>query len=171
MTTKQAQYTTFVEGAWPRLFRTAYALTGNYDEAEEMLQATLTKVYVSWSRVARASTPDAYVRRMLVNQVISWRRRPAYQAEITSAAPPERHVDGHEVSVTESSALWEALSGLPPRQRAVLVLRFYEDLSERDIAAVLGIAPGTVKSQCSAALGNLRASLGSQPAISTGDQR
>ena len=170
MASKAEQYTTYVDEAWPRLFRTAYALTGDYDEAEDLLQSALTKVFVSWGRVQRASSPDAYVRRILVNQLISWRRRPATHAEHPTAFPPERRTDGPEAHITETSAMWQALAELPPRQRAVVVLRYYEDLSEREIADLLSIAPGTVKSQCSAALGKLRTTLDHDPVSSQGEQ-
>ena len=104
---------------------------------------------------------------MLVNQLISWRRRPLHRSERSAAQVPDAGTAGHEVGITESRAMWQFLAGLPPRQRAVVVLRYYEDLSEREIAEVLGIAPGTVKSQCSSALRTLRARL-DQVTTSTG---
>jgi RNA polymerase sigma-70 factor (sigma-E family) len=168
---KDDQYTAFVAESWSRLFRTAYALTGDYREAEDLLQTALLKVYAAWHRVDTADAPDAYVRRILVNQVISWRRRPRHHAEILSDAPPEQAVESHEAVVAESRTMWDALRGLPPRQRTVVVLRFYEDLSERDIADLMKVSPGTVKSQCSAALAKLRAALGSDIVDGAGDAR
>jgi RNA polymerase sigma-70 factor (sigma-E family) len=168
---KDDQYVAYVAQSWSRLFRTAYALTGDYREAEDLLQTALLKIYAAWHRVDTADAPDAYVRRILVNQVISWRRRPRHHAEIVSDAPPEQAVESHEAVVAESAAMWEALRQLPPRQRAVVVLRFYEDLSERDIADLMKVSPGTVKSQCSAALTKLRSALSTDVVDSTGDAR
>ena len=159
MTTED--YTAYVEGAWQRLFRTAYALTGDVPAAEELLQSTLVKVYVSWRRVARADSRDAYVRRVMVNQAASgWRSR-RRRDEVLTAEP--RPVDGvgpsFDANLATSDELWGLVQGLPPRQRAVVVLRYYEDLSEREIGSVLGIAPGTVKSLASAAMTKLRAEM------------
>ena len=167
MRTGEDDYTAYVAASWPRLFRTAHALTGDPHEAEDLLQTALVKAYGSWARVSRAANRDAYVRRMLVNQLISWRRRPLHRSETTTADVPDAGTAGPELGITESGAMWQALATLPPRQRAVVVLRYYEDLSETEIAAVLGIAPGTVKSQCSGALRTLRARLGHIP-TSTG---
>ena len=157
---KDDEYVSYVEQVWPRLYRTAYALCGNQHEAEDLLQSVLVKVYGSWSRVSRADNPDAYVRRMLVNEFTSWRRRGRTRTEFSFAQPPDRGTAGHERAVTDRVAMWQALALLPPRRRAVVVLRYYEGLSEQQIAAALGIAPGTVKSQCSAALKTLRGALG-----------
>ncbi len=156
MAARDDDYTAYVEGCWSRLFRTAHALTGDRHEAEDLLQSVLVKAYGSWGRVSQAADRDAYVRRVMVNQLISWRRRPRHRRELAYADPPERATASHESGVVDSNAMWAALATLPPRRRAVVVLRYYEDLSEREIAAVLGIAPGTVKSQCSAALQSLR---------------
>lgn len=162
-------YVAYVEASWSRLFRTAYALCGDRAEAEDLLQDVLVKAYGSWGRVCRAADRDAYVRRMLVNQLTSWRRRPRHRAEVPTAEPPDRGAAGHEVAVTESAAMWQALAALPARRRAVVVLRYYEGLSEREIADLLGIAQGTVKSQCSAALRSLRERVECQP--TTGSTR
>lgn len=157
----EQDYTDFVTDAWSRLFRTAYALTGSRDAAEELLQATLVKVYVHWRKVNRAESPNAYVRRVMVNQASShWRtvhrRREVLTAEHRDRPGPAPHEPDDE--------LWQLILGLPDRQRAVLVLRYYEDLSEQEIAEVLGVAPGTVKSQCSAALQKLRRTIQTAPA-------
>jgi RNA polymerase sigma-70 factor (sigma-E family) len=168
---KDDQYAAYVAQSWSRLFRTAYALTGDYREAEDLLQTALLKVYAAWHRIDAADAPDAYVRRILINQVISWRRRSRHHAEIVSNAPPERVVASPDAAVVERAAMWDALRQLPPRQRAIVVLRFYEDLSERDIADLMDVAPGTVKSQCSAALAKLQAALSSDVVDPTGDAR
>ena len=149
-----ADYTAFVEAQWSPLFRTAYLLTGDYQLAEDLLQTTFTKVLLSWPRISRLGQPGAYARRMMTNQATSWWRRRS-SSELPATEFPDRGTPGHEDSVTQSVVMWKALATLAPRQRAVVVLRYYEDLSEAEIAETLGIATGTVKSHCSAALSRL----------------
>jgi RNA polymerase sigma-70 factor (sigma-E family) len=149
----------FFRATWPRLFRTAYAVAGDAASAEDALQASYARAYASWRRISSVDHPEAYVRRMVVNQILGdrrrgWWRRERPVAEIGDAG----RVESPEVGVTDRHAVWAAVQGLPVRQRAVVVLRYYEDLSEREIAEVLGCSPGTVKSQASAALANLRRS-------------
>src|SRR4028119_2381320 len=107
---KDDVYVSYVEQVWPRLYRTAYALCGNQHEAEDLLQSVLVKVYGSWSRVSRADNPDAYVRRMLVNEFTGWRRRGRTRTELSSAQPPDRGTAGHERVVTDRIAMWQALA-------------------------------------------------------------
>jgi RNA polymerase sigma-70 factor (sigma-E family) len=137
------------------LVRTAYLLTGSQHAAEDLVQATLTKIYLAWDRIADRQHVDAYARRALVNEHRSTWRRASRRPEVLSGAPPER---GHESPAYdgEREAVWLFVQGLPPRQRAVIVLRYYEDLSEAEIAELLGISTGTVKSQASRALASLR---------------
>ena len=131
------------------LLRTAYLLTGDHQRAEDLVQTTLTKVYLRWARVARMDQPGAYARRILVNQASS--RRWWRASRELALTVPERHVEGYDDRVATSRTVWNAVLALPARQRAVVVLRYYEDLSEADIAEVLGMAPGTVKSTAHAA--------------------
>ena len=171
MTTED--YTAYVEGAWQRLFRTAYALTGDVRQAEELLQTTLVKVFVSWRKVSRADSRDAYVRRMMVNQATSgWRSR-RHRDEVLSPEP--RSVDeatpSFDTDLAASDELWQLVQALPARQRAVVVLRYYEDLSEREIGSVLGIAPGTVKSLAHAAMTKLRAEMSHTSTTTAGGPR
>jgi RNA polymerase sigma-70 factor (sigma-E family) len=155
--TADAEFAEFFTATWPRLFRTAVAVAGDAAAAEDALQSAFAKAFASWHRVASAEHPEAYVRRMVVNEILSSRRhgwgrreRPSAQVEpAASAESPEGPAVAH-------GTLWPAIQQLPVRQRAVIVLRYYEDLSEREIAAVLGCSQGTVKSQASAALANLR---------------
>ena len=157
------EFDAFVLGAWARLFRTAHALTGNRHDAEDVLQNAFAKAYSNWRRVRRADSPEAYVHRIVANETISaWRRR-RRQVERTTDLVPESAGDGHADAVSSRTTMWAAIQDLPPRQRAIVVLRYYEDLSERDIAQVLGVSPGTVKSQASTALRNLRQQLHPQP--------
>lgn len=150
------EFDAFVVGSWTRLFRTAHALTGNRQDAEDMLQNALAKAYSHWRKVRRAESPEAYVHRIIAHETISaWRRR-WRQVERTTATVPESVHDGHAEAVSDRATMWSVIQALPPRQRAIVVLRYYEDLSEREIAETLGITPGTVKSQASTALRRLR---------------
>jgi RNA polymerase sigma-70 factor (sigma-E family) len=137
------------------LVRTAYLLTGSQQAAEDLVQTTLTKLYLAWDRISDRQHVDAYARRALVNEHRSTWRRSSRRLEVLSAAPPER---GHEPAAYDGDreAVWRFVQGLPPRQRAVIVLRYYEDLSEAETADLLGISTGTVKSQASRALASLR---------------
>jgi RNA polymerase sigma-70 factor (sigma-E family) len=152
------------------LLRTAYLLTGNRADAEDLLQTALAKTYLSWDRIRDREALDGYVRRTMVNtQTSFWRRkRPeALYDDMPEVPTPDRTSDSdlHD-------ALWKALALLPARQRAAVVLRYYEDLSEAETAAVLGVSIGTVKSTTSRALAKLRddASLRDDPraALPTG---
>jgi RNA polymerase sigma-70 factor (sigma-E family) len=147
----------FFRATWPRLYRTAYAVAGDAASAEDALQGAYVKAYASWRRVSRAEHPEAYVRRMVVNEILGTRRRAWWQRERPhGSVESPASVPAAELGVVEHDAVWTAVSALPPRQRAVIVLRYYEDLSEEQIADVLGCSRGTVKSQASAALTSLR---------------
>ncbi|WP_207122914.1 SigE family RNA polymerase sigma factor [Actinocatenispora comari] len=149
-----ADYAAFVERCWGPQLRVATLLVGDRYRAEELLQDSLVKLYPRWRRVSRGGNPDAYLRRMLVNGRISrWRRR---RREQLVAEPPDRPGPS---TPEQHDELHRALLALPRRQRAVVVLRHYADLSERDVAAALGCSVGTVKSQNSRALEKLRAQL------------
>ena len=150
----------FVTVRWSALYRTAYLLTGQRADAEDVVQTTLVKAYSSWSRIRRADAPDAYVRRMLVNEFLSATRRRKRARQYAETQPPGPPVPTHEAGVLDRTVVWQEVVSLPPRQRAVVVLRFYEDLSEKQIAQVLGCAPGTVKSQTAAALRSLQGRIG-----------
>jgi RNA polymerase sigma-70 factor (sigma-E family) len=148
----------FVSSRWTSLYRLAYLLAASDSGAEDLLQTTLEKAYVHWGRIARMEFPEAYVRRMLANTLVSSRRR-AWLGERPTADLPEVAHDSDELPVLDRSILWPLVCALPERQRAVIVLRYYEDLAEAEIAATLGCAPGTVKSQSSAAMKALRRAL------------
>ena len=144
----------FVVARQAALLRTAYLLTGQAQDAEDLVQTTLIKVVPQWRRIR--DDPEPYVRRVLVNENVSrWRRR-RWREQTTDVLPD---VLLHEPDGAELIAVRDALRLLAPRQRAVLVLRYYEGLSEAEIAATLGIAPGTVKSQARDGLARLRESL------------
>ncbi|MER7759761.1 SigE family RNA polymerase sigma factor [Streptomyces sp. NPDC097619] len=152
----EVSFRAFVTARWGHLVRTAYLLTGDRHEAEDLVQTALAKAYRSWRRVSRSDSPEAYVRRMLVT-CNSDRFRKRRVAERLTAVPPDTSVRDDAVHWTEErEALRAALAALPARQRAVVVLRYWEDLSEGEVAAALGCSPGTVKSQASKALAKLR---------------
>jgi RNA polymerase sigma-70 factor (sigma-E family) len=150
------EYDDVYAALWPRLVRTAYAVSGDLGVAEDAVQTAFAKAYRSWRRISRMEAPEAYLRRMAVNEVLNDRRLARRRHEVTSAEPPERVESGGHEEALAHAEMWRALSVLPPRQRAVLVLRYYEDLSEQQIAETLGCRPGTVKSQASAAIAALR---------------
>ena len=143
---------------WPVLVRTAFLLTGDRFLAEDLAQTALTRVYASWRRVRRADDVDAYVRRVLVN-ANSGRFRKRRVAEHLVAVPADGRSHLPHEPLAERSALMAALAGLPARQRAVVVLRYWEDMSVEQTAAVLDISQGAVKSMASRGLGLLRESL------------
>lgn len=156
--TTEKDFVDFVAARWGSLYRLAYLLTASPTTAEDMLQTTLEKAYVNWARISRMEYPDAYVRRMLANAVVSSSRRP-WLREVLSERMPEAADEPVEVGVLDRSLLWPLVCALPARQRAVVVLRYYEDLTELQISEVLGCAPGTVKSQASSAMRALRRAL------------
>ena len=136
------------------LLRTAYLLTGNRADAEDLLQTTLAKTYLAWDRIRDRDALDGYVRRTMVNtQTSFWRRK---KPETLYDDPPERPGRDAHADSDLHDALWAALARLGRKQRAVVVLRYYEDLSEAETAAALGISVGTVKSTTSRALALLR---------------
>ena len=151
----ETEFREFVVGRSGALLRTAYLLTGSPQAAEDLLQTSLAKAWFSWSRVRAADSPEAYVRRILVNAyAAAWRRK--WRGEQPTEQLPDRAGPDRTAEVDEREQVWRALHALPRRQRAVVVLRFYEDLNEAETARVLGVSVGTVKSQTSKALAKLR---------------
>lgn len=157
------EFTAFVAARWKALLRTGYLLTGDRAAAEDLVQAALAQTYAGWTRLRDVSAAEPYVKRTMVTTYTSWWRRHRGR-ESTVADVPDRAgvravpVDELEAVVTRS-VLWPHLAALPPGQRAAVVLRFYEDLSEAETAAVLRCSVGTVKSQTHRALKTLRAAL------------
>ena len=153
---RDAEFTEYLNARQPSLLRTAYLLTGDRHQAEDILQTSLAKLYLAWHKVNDRSSVDAYVRRIMVNENNSLWRRGWKKREYTAEQLPEG--DPHHDSYDEGlgAALWQVVQTLPPKARAVVVLRYYEQLSETETADVLGISVGTVKSQCSRALASLR---------------
>ncbi|MCP2270487.1 SigE family RNA polymerase sigma factor [Actinokineospora diospyrosa] len=152
------EFADFVAGAMPGLLRYGHALTGNPHDAADLVQGVLEKIGSRWSAVVRkAGDPLAYTRRAMANAHVSrWRRT---RRENLVADVPEAPADRVRYAF-EDEPLWQALRALPPKQRAVVVLRYYEGLSEAEIAQTLGVSAGTVKSQASKAMATLRTRLG-----------
>ena len=137
------------------LLRAAWLLTGNWASAEDLLQTTLTKAWQNWTKVAHADEPVAYVRRILVNTHLKLAAR-RWRAELPFAVLPDRPARDGTADSDLRGGLAKALAGLPPRQRAVVVLRYLCDLSEAQTAETLGCSIGTVKAHASRAMATLR---------------
>jgi RNA polymerase sigma-70 factor (sigma-E family) len=150
-------FKSYVSARSAALLRTAYMLAGNKADAEDLLQTALAKTYLSWDSIRDRESVDAYVRRIMLNTRTSWWRRHRHVSEFATADVPETTVGRDETDrVALHDALWSALADLPKRQRAMVVLRYYEDLSEAETAATLGVSVGTVKSTTARALAKLR---------------
>ena len=149
----------YAAGAWPSLYRCAYLLAGNHADAEDLAQQTLLKAYQSWDRVTRSTSPEAYVRRILTNTFLSARRPKKRRLELLTEQPGEYEPAPAPRGPEDRMLLWPHVKSLPPSQRAVIVLRYYEDLSEQEIAETLGCSRGSVKSTAHHALKSLRAAL------------
>lgn len=154
MSAGREDFESFVAARYAALLRTAYLLTGDHHDAEDLLQTSLVKAVGAWRRIE--GDPEPYVRTILVRQNVSrWRAR--RWREVTTDEPPETaSVSDATEGADDRLALRRALGVLAPRQRAVIVLRYYEDLTEAQTAQVLGIGVGTVKSQTRDALRRLR---------------
>jgi RNA polymerase sigma-70 factor (sigma-E family) len=153
------RFTEFVRAYSGSLFRTGYLITGDYQRAEDLLQSTLVRLYRRWPRVELMERPVGYARKVLVSQAMSWwRTRSSREAPMLVLTEPGW--GGGVEEIAEHERVWKAVLSLPPRQRAVMVLRYYEDLSEVEIAATLGLAQGTVKSHAHAAARRLAELLG-----------
>lgn len=150
-----ASFVEFLESAWQRHLRLAVLLTGDRSRAEELLQDSLVRMYERWRKLSRHDDLHAYLRRALVNNHTSmWRRR--RRESLVAEVPEHAASAGTSADLDVGAALMAALMALPPGQRAVVVLRLYEDLSERQAAAALGCSVGNVKSQYARALDKLR---------------
>lgn len=141
-------------GRLPSLLRYAHLLTGDRHRAEDVVQTAFTRMLVAWPRVQRKDDPEGYIRKAITRLAIDSRKK-AWRERLT-ATPPEASIRSMPLE-EDRWEMWALLATLPSRQRAVVVLRYYEDLSEAQIAEVLGCSRGTVKSQASKALAKLRA--------------
>ena len=153
----EREFREYVASRHAALYRVALLLTGHREDAEDLLQTALTKLALRWNRLARSASADAYVRKILYHQQVSWWRTRRHQREHVTAHPPDR---GADTDLAGTSALRltlaAALGHLTRRQRAVIVLRYYEDLPEAQVAQILGCGVGTVRSQTHRSLARLR---------------
>lgn len=145
------EFSEYVAVRWPRLVRSAVLLGCSSAEAEDVVQATLMRCLVSWGKVQRAEDRDAYVHRSLINTLASSRRR-RWTREHPTAVLPEAPTLDHTAAIDTTDAVLRSLDRLSKDQRAAVVLRYYTHLSEQQMASVLGVATGTVKSRLSRAL-------------------
>jgi RNA polymerase sigma-70 factor (sigma-E family) len=154
------EFREFMHARWPAMVRLAYGLTGDQGHAEDVAQAAFARAYASWPRVRRSGDPDAYVRQIVINENRNRFRKRRVPERLTGSPPESALVDVPWTDAIreydERSALIAALRRLGPRQRAVIVLRYWLDLTEQETAAALNCSVGTVKSQASRALAALR---------------
>ena len=156
----RGEFAEFVAARSTALHRAAYLMVGDVSLAQDLVQEALTKTYVAWPRLRDKANAEAYTRKAITTTAITWFRRKRWSHELSSDTPPDAGAPGHDDAVTQSAWLWAALLELPVRQRAAIVLRYYEDLTEAQTADAMGCAVGTVKSQVSAGLSKLRERLG-----------
>jgi RNA polymerase sigma-70 factor (sigma-E family) len=152
----------YVQARSRALLRTAYLLTGNLADAEDLLQSALAKTYLAWDRIEDRGALDGYVRRALVNTHISWWRRRRLD-EFPTDEVPDQAVADYSVSSELQESLRRAIDRLPQRMRAAVMLRYYEDMTEAEVAEILGVSLGTVKSTVSRAVAKLRIDSELQP--------
>jgi RNA polymerase sigma-70 factor (sigma-E family) len=153
--TDDAGFGDYVAARSGSLLRTAFLLTGNRADAEDLLQAALAQTYLAWDRIEDRAALDGYVRRAMVNTHISWWRRRRVEEYPTDMIPDQAVVD-HSVASEQYDTLRRAVDRLPRRMRTAVVLRYFEDMTEAEIASVLGVSLGTVKSTVSRAVAKLR---------------
>ncbi len=156
----RADFADLVAARSPALHRAAYLMVGDVALAQDLVQEALTKTYVAWPRLRDPANAEAYARKAITTTAISWFRRKSWGSERVVESLPEHGGGDHAEQVSQQSTLWSALLELPVRQRAAIVLRYYEDLTEAQTAEVMGCALGTVKSQVSAGMAKLRQRLG-----------
>lgn len=153
----RAEFTEFARSRWPGLVRLAYGLTGDRGLAEDLAQTTLVNAYASWPRVRKADDSDAYVRRIMLNSFRGGFRKRRVAEEL-SASPPDLPVADPAGVHGDRASVLAAVAALPPKQREVVLLRFWLDLTEAQAAVTLGCSVGNVKSQTARALAKLRVS-------------
>lgn len=162
---KDTEFEAYMSARQPSLLRTAYLLSGDRHTAEDLVQTALAKLYLSWDKVQRRELLDGYVRRIIVNEHNSLWRRAWKKRELPTDTVPDHQTVSHEHDHGRRAALWDFVQTLPRKQRAVIVLRYYEDLSEAETADILGISVGTVKSQASRALAAMRSRVHDDPVL------
>jgi RNA polymerase sigma-70 factor (sigma-E family) len=151
----------FAAARGPALLRTAYLITADAHQAEDLLQTTLAKVYVAWGRLRDPSAAEAYARRTLARSHASWwRRRSAHERPTAEIGDATKSSDADPIdTLVNRDLMWSKLAGLPRQQQVAVVLRFYEDLPVAEVARLMGVSEGAVKTHTSRALANLRVTL------------
>jgi RNA polymerase sigma-70 factor (sigma-E family) len=165
----EARFCEFVAARQQALLRTAYLLTSELHSAEDLVQTSLAKAYLAWDRLREPQAAEAYVRKIMVNEHTSWWRRAWRRNERSTEELPESpSVKDDPGAFERRDAMWELVQTLPPKQRAAVVLRYYEDMTEMETARVLGCSVGTVKSQTHRALTALRTRIEDESATKGG---
>ena len=159
MTTRTLSFDEMVLSSEQRLLRLGLMLTGSVHSAEDLVQTIFARAHRRWERISALDHPEAYLRTMVVNEFLGWRR--LLKSREVPLAEPIEQPSGEDIGARQAQrdAAWRLLADLPRRQRAVLVLRYYEDLSDAQIAEVLGITPATVRSNAARGLATLRDNL------------
>jgi RNA polymerase sigma-70 factor (sigma-E family) len=164
----RASFDSFVATRGETLTRFAYLLTRDHHLAQDLTQEGLARLHRHWPKVTDFGDPDRYVRTIMLNQLVSWRRRRSWTERTTADLGVDRPVDADAAQAgADRDEMWTVLGDLPPQQRAVIVLRFYEDLDDDAIAELLGCAPATVRSHASKAIAKLRLAV-AQPHLTSG---
>ncbi|TQM61901.1 RNA polymerase sigma-70 factor (sigma-E family) [Humibacillus xanthopallidus] len=156
---READFTAYVRARQASFARFAYLLTGDPHSAQDLVQSALAKVYGRWEHISTVDSPDAYVRKVMVNEHTTWWRRQWRHRERTDSELIRVHEPAAATQPTHDDDLWSHVRSLSPQQRAAVVLRYYEDLSEAQTAEILGCTVGTVKSHTSRAIKSLRATM------------
>jgi RNA polymerase sigma-70 factor (sigma-E family) len=155
----------FVVARGQALLRFAHVLCGDGHLAEDLVQEVLARAHRRWERIERMEAPEAYVRRAIVREYLSWRRRRASTEAVVAEVPDRAYPYDTAQRIAARDEMWTLLAGLPRAQRAVLVLRFYADLADDEIAAALGCSPSTVRAHASRALARLRSAVQDRPTV------
>lgn len=161
---READFTAYVHARQEALLRFAFLVTADAEAAKDLVQSALTKAFLRWDRISTLEAPDAYVRRIIVNEHTSWWRAAWRRREVTSTPLVEVSTLAAGEQRPHDAELWAHIVALSPMQRAIVVLRFYEDLTEAQTAEVLGCTLGTVKTHSSRAMERLRGRLKEAPA-------
>lgn len=165
----EAAFHEFVAARSASLFRTAYLVVGDYQLAQDLLQESLVKTYVAWPRLRDVGRAEAYARRVVVTTSISWRRRRSFHERPVDSLPELVVADTADL-VAGRTDLWAQVHTLPPRQRAAVVLRYCEDLSEVRTAELMGCSVGSVKRHASNGLAKLRDRMGARLVLPAPDE-
>ncbi|HYY11116.1 MAG TPA: SigE family RNA polymerase sigma factor [Kineosporiaceae bacterium] len=161
---------TFAVARGPALRRFAFLLCGDRHRAEDLVQSTLAKVLRQWPRVAAMEHPEAYVRQVLVREHLAWWRRRASREVVIAELPDRTQGGDFTTTAAERDEAWRLLATLPARQRAVLVLRFYEDLDDAAVARALGTSESTVRSNAARGLATLRRAVAAPTAATASEE-